>query len=474
MDWSALSSEIIELKRLSPVVFWGAVGFYALLPLLAIPQVRRTFVALFSPATPVSQSLIKPLDALRGFAALGIACFHTWVWLRPYYDSVGESLPFIKQAYKSVPVFVVLSGFLIYRSIRNLERLEDLRYYVKRRILRIYPLYIASVLVYFALADVRPAPASWFQRILPEIFMMKVFGYSTYIYPSYWSLYIEELFYIAAPLWVVMTRGFPLLSAYVGFALFSLVGSAVSDDLAIMKYFFVGMIVCELLETKEIKRISQKDTAVLGSGVALLVAEGLYGDLFGLYIAAVAKRFGVTLIFDRGVNPADIYNHYYSITLGVAIALVMLGAIQSRAASRILSFFPFRFLGAISFSVFIWNGVIVLNGTNLYFNTMFPMVSQNDTAFPAILRGGPVSFFGVYLACFMFYGSVSYLLIERPFLLMRRKRQVVAVRRTLAQQAVAKRGPVGADRDLSVFVRFYEKCWPGRSDAEGKQKSRDC
>jgi peptidoglycan/LPS O-acetylase OafA/YrhL len=472
MDWAGLVSEITDLKRIAYVPFLGAVGFYAFLPLLLIPKIRREFVRLFSPAQPVSQTQIKPLDALRGLAAIGIASFHTWVWLRPYFDSVADSLPLIKQSYKSVPVFVVLSGFLIYRSIREFSQLEDLRYYVKRRVLRIYPLYIVSVLVYFALADVRPAPASWFQRILPEVFMMKVFGYSTYIYPSYWSLYVEELFYLAAPLWVVMTRGWPLLSAYAGFALFSLVGSAVPDDLAIIKYFFVGIIVCELLDTKEIKRLSQQAAAaILAAGMVLLVAEGLYGDLFGKYVGAIAGSFGVKLIFDRGVNPADIYNHYYSITLGVAIALVMLGVIQFRLASRFLSWFPFRFLGAISFSVFVWNGLIILQGTNLYLNTFYPTISQNDTAFPQILRGGWVSFFGVYLASFVFFGAISYLAIERPFLLLRRKRNAL-IKKTLAQQSVRRRPDLSAN-GLEFLFYAYKK-FSGREDLNGKSpKPRD-
>lgn len=425
MAWDAISREVLEIKSLAVLAYWGAIGFYAFIPLLLIPVIRREFVRLFSPATPVTQSLIMPLDAFRGIAALGIACFHLISWLKPYYDPVAKDFPILNHAYKSVPVFVVLSGFLIYRSIRDFEALDELRHYVRRRILRIYPLYIFSVLIFFALADVRPAPASWFQRVLPEIFMMKIFGYTAFIYPSYWSLYVEELFYLCMPLWVVTTRRWPLLSAYLGLALFSLIGSPVPDDLAMMKYFFFGIIACELLDTKEIKKISQIGAAaILFAGLSLLYFEYTSGDILGQFVAVMAKRFGVTLYFNTPLNPADPYNHYYTFTLGLGFMLVLLGAIKFRLANSILSIFPLRFLGTISYSVFIWNGFIVLYENNTFLNTMMPMVSFSDTAFPSVLKGSLISFVGIYIPSFIFFGSVSYLLIERPFLLLRTKRLV--------------------------------------------------
>lgn len=423
MAWDAISHEILEIKSLAVLAYWGAIGFYASIPFLLIPAIRREFVRLFSPAMPVTQSMIKPLDSFRGIAALGIACFHLISWLKPYYDPVAKDLPILNHAYKSVPIFVILSGFLIYRSIRDFEALDELRHYVRRRILRIYPLYIVSVLVFFAFADVRPNPASWFQRILPEIFMMKVFGYPTYIYPSYWSLYVEELFYLSMPLWVVATRRWPLLSAYIGLALFSLIGSAVPDDVAMMKYFFFGIIACELLDTKEIKKVSQLGAAaILAVGLSLLYFEYTSGDILGQFVTVMAKRFGATLYFNTPLNPSDPFGHYYTFTLGLGFMLVLLGAIKFRPANSMLSIFPLRFLGTISYSVFVWNGFIVLYENHTFLNTMMPMVSFSDTAFPSVLNGSLVSFSGVYIPSFIFFGAVSYLLIERPFLLLRTKK----------------------------------------------------
>ncbi|MGE4233075.1 MAG: acyltransferase family protein [Bacteriovoracia bacterium] len=416
---------------LAPLAFYGAMAFYGSFLVLFIPKVRRTFVRLFSPTAPITQTQLKPLDSLRGMAAVGIACFHTFIWLRPYFDPLGRDIPILRQLYKSVPVFVVLSGFLIYRSIRNFEKLDDLRYYVRRRVLRIYPLYMASVLIYFALADVRPEPWSWFQRILPEVFMMKVFGHQTFIYPAYWSLYVEELFYLSMPLWVIATRRRPLLSAFIGLAIFTLIGSMVPDDTAMMKYFFIGIIACEYLDSNKIRKLGQLGAgAMLLTGISLLYLENGYGDILGQFISFVTSRFGANLVFDRPYNPSDPYQHYYTFTLGVGFGFILLGAIKFRPANWLLSTFPLRFLGTVSYSLFIWNGFIVLNGTNLYLNTMMPMLSFGNTAFPPSLRGGPFSFFGFYIPSFVFVASVSYLIFERPFLLLRGKKVSIPVRQS--------------------------------------------
>lgn len=448
MALDAVLNEVLEVKRLAPLATYGALGFYFFLFLLVVPQIRRGFVSLFTPAAPATQTLIKPLDSLRGMAALGIASFHMYTSLRSFYGGVAAA-PLLQQAYKAVPIFVVLSGFLIYRSLRDFEELDDLRTYVRRRVFRIYPLYVASVLVFFALADVRPAPYSWFQRVLPEIFMMKIFGYPTYIYPSYWSLYVEELFYIAMPLWVVSTKRWPLLSAYGGLALFTLVGSVVPDDLAVMKYFFIGIIACELLESKDIRKATQLGAgALVAVGLLLLYLDFTSGDILGKYIAHVARGFGATLVFDRAYNPADPYQHYYTFTLGVGFGLFLLGAIKFRPINYLLSLFPLRFLGTISYSLFIWHGFIMLDRTNLYLNTMMPMMVPTDAlALATNMKGTWISFLGIYFPAFIFAASISYLAIERPFLLMRRRgKQKTATPSTSAK----KRSLRNADVGLSV------------------------
>lgn len=421
--FSGISFEVVQLQRLSPLVFWLACSFYASTLLLLVVPIRRSFVRLFTPLAPVTQSAIKPLDSMRGLAALGIASFHLWAWMRPYFDRVAFDLPLIKQTYKAVPVFVILSGFLIYRSLRGYQSIEDLRHYVKRRIFRIYPLYVVSVLGYFLLANITPQPWSWAQRLLPEIFMMKVFGFPAFIYPAYWSLYVEELFYIALPLWIACTSSRPMLSAALGLALFSFIGTAVPDDLSIVKYFFFGILLCELLDTKWIRTMSQLNAlGFLLVGASSLYVEATHGDVIGEFISALARRYDVNLAFNHPANPSDPYSHYYTFLLGLGISSLLIGVVHFRPVNRLLSAFPFRFLGTISYSLFIWNGLILLVGTNIALNSLMPTIWSTSPAFEWSVRGSWISLFGAYLPAFIFAAAVSYLVIERPFMLLRRSK----------------------------------------------------
>lgn len=419
--------EIWQVKRLAPLIFWGAVGFWGFLPLLTISFVRRPFVRVFSPLAPITQSLIPGLDGLRGIAAIGIVCFHLYAWLKPFFDPVTDYLPILKHSYKSVPLFVVLSGLLIYRSVKGFKTVDDLRYYAHRRILRIYPLYVISTLFAFAFVDIRPDPPSWPQRLVPELFMMKVFGYHTFISPPAWSLYIEELFYLAVPIWSACTFRRPKLWASLGFIVFSLAGSAVPDECAVFKYFFVGILLCELIESDRFAKVGQAGAGVLFAlGLALLYIDSAIGDIIGMGVSGLSRALGSEFVFNTPFNPYNPFQHFYSVTLGVGIGAVILGAVKFRPVVYALQSFPFRFLGAISFSVFIWNGFLMLWGTRRYFHSTVSTISVNYTAFPEYSSGGLLSFGAVYLPAFIAFGSASYLLIERPFLLLRRKRVLPA------------------------------------------------
>lgn len=122
---------------------------------------------------PSSNSHIAALDGLRGLAALYVTAFHAWQWpkvnpegaLVPTatgpFDSLPELLPFLQHGDKAVPMFVVLSGFLIYRSLRTVETVGQIRAYLQHRFIRIFPLFAATVITLFAFLTIRGTPLSF-------------------------------------------------------------------------------------------------------------------------------------------------------------------------------------------------------------------------------------------------------------------------------------------------------------------------
>lgn len=402
-----------------PHIVWGAGLFYVSFAMLLVPTFRALVEKFYSPIQPATQSLLKPLDSLRGLAALSSAGYHLYIWGRPFFDRLVDSAPFFRSLYKSVPFFAVLSGFLIYRSVRTFQQLESFRGYAKRRILRTFPLYAASVLFCFLFIKVTPAPESWFQRLIPEFFMLRILGYPNILYPGHWSLYVEELFYISVPIWILSTRRSPRLAACLGLALFSLIGNAISDELALFKYFFMGILLCEFMDTPLSRRMNQwASGGVLALGVVFLVGEELYGDFLGRAFAFVVSPI-MDFSFAKPFQPGEEFPRIYTMSLGISFGLITLGVLLFKPVSHVLSWFPFRFLGTISYSLFIWNGLMLLYGSGLSLHPTGANVSGYSMLSP--VNGGWLVLLSVYVPSFIFVASISYLLIERPFLMMRLK-----------------------------------------------------
>lgn len=168
-------------------------------------------------ASPVrAERYYRPeLDALRFFAFLGVFIFHAAPRTMDFYNAAGYShwlsswlISIFGAGAYGVDLFFALSAYLI-TSLLLRERAAtgalDLRGFYVRRILRIWPLYLAFVAFAAITAKVFPG------QVLP---MRYVLGYSllagNWVYAFYglpasfatplWTVSIEEQFYLAWPL----------------------------------------------------------------------------------------------------------------------------------------------------------------------------------------------------------------------------------------------------------------------------------
>lgn len=92
-----------------------------------------------TPAPPQGGALaIQPnnFDLLRLFAALQVVVLHAWEHLELPTGGFAGSLRTLLSFFPGVPIFFVISGFLISRSW---ERSHDLKSYARNRFIRIYP-----------------------------------------------------------------------------------------------------------------------------------------------------------------------------------------------------------------------------------------------------------------------------------------------------------------------------------------------
>jgi len=149
------------------------------------------------------------LDGLRGIAILLVVLYHTysnaWKDLVPFF-APSYDFPLVKFGDLGVPLFFMISGFVITMS---LERCKSFSEFMFKRWLRLFPgMLIATLLIlltanffsYRPLGDVRPLDTiSGLTFISPNFY--KFFDIDQKMLEGgFWSLFVEVKFYIVAGL----------------------------------------------------------------------------------------------------------------------------------------------------------------------------------------------------------------------------------------------------------------------------------
>jgi peptidoglycan/LPS O-acetylase OafA/YrhL len=162
-------------------------------------------------------SRIKILDGYRALAALAVVFYHYFSrWTLPnnlvnLYPYEGAYYSYFKLGYMGVHLFFIISGFVIFFSLENTDKLST---FWKKRFLRLWPtMIVASIITFvffrlFGTEDLFPESQLWssfipsFTFTSPTIWIhlfrpLGIHGVSwSSISGSYWSLWPEMQFYI--------------------------------------------------------------------------------------------------------------------------------------------------------------------------------------------------------------------------------------------------------------------------------------
>lgn len=150
------------------------------------------------------------LDGLRGIAILLVVLYHTyssaWVKLVPFFAPTFE-FPLVKFGDLGVPLFFLISGFVITMS---LERCQSFSEFIFKRWLRLFPAMLIATILILLTANLFPF------RPLGEVRLISAISGLTFISPTFfdwifnkdqgmleggfWSLFVEVKFYIVAGL----------------------------------------------------------------------------------------------------------------------------------------------------------------------------------------------------------------------------------------------------------------------------------
>jgi peptidoglycan/LPS O-acetylase OafA/YrhL len=412
-----------------PLATLSTAAFYCILILAGLPATRRALTPLLAHPVPPTHKYLGAFDTVRGFAACLVALVHCWWATFPVFSQTQIAFPFIAYGVKAVPIFAVLSGFLIYRSVLSIRTLVDLRAYAIRRFFRIYPVYALGVAL--CVVFLQYVPGDHFSRagyFLSDLFMFNIVDWPPgYANPPAWSLYIECTFYAFLPL-IVVTIGRKRMLA---FALIMLAAMILADYpnrvFGLWKFFLIGIVASELSPA-----LRRDATAAFVLGVVLLAWDfgGPKYDWFA--------NFGLT---SRHLD-------YDTVGLGLSCGFILASLPHLPSVSRVLNVFPLRLIGVISYSVYIIQFFyIAANFPQLGLFTQWGTTASlsHFQASPQM----PVWYLPlVFFPGILFWGVVSFLLVERPCIIFGRR----LVTKLRAATPVAASRPEIAE-SASVFHR---------------------
>ena len=338
------------------------------------------------------------VDALRGLAAIYVACLHTTIMPSPYLAMPDWARPLIMSGSTAVALFFVVSAFTLSNSwfSRN-DGSHPVRNFYLRRIFRIVPLF------YFLLA--LTLLRDWFvwhklhsaTSILLNASMLfnLVPGGSTGIVWASWTIGVEILFYLMFPL-VVKVASTPVR---LGVCFISAIGLAV--------LFYQGVQHSPLSNLKK--------AAFLPTGLALHVPVFLLGIIaykifvsepfrqirgrwLGGILVAAALVFHLVLAY-RGMYPGRVRPDLSALpwtllVLGLAISPVKL--IVNAVT---------RFYGRISYSVYLNHPIVIL-----LLKPIYVWIYQYVPGYLLAL----LTCFAVTFAVLTPWAYITYRLIEKP------------------------------------------------------------
>lgn len=348
------------------------------------------------------ENRIKTFDGVRAGATAAVFLYHTG-YLLTYSDWPIRWLTFVNAAGTvGVSVFFILSAFLLfyqlYKDGKGLDA-ERLKEYARKRLLRILPLYYFSIffIVLFVRHDILFS-GDVFRTIAYNLAFIRGIknssggGGTIPINPVYWSLVVEMHFYFILPiiyyLFYKTKKLFPffimiglglIYRALVTFAWGHPTMQFLRFTPANFDFFAFGMLGAYFF----VNRQKHKWVQCLGN---IYVQTSLFVAFF-VFVYFYDLEFRPTLAYI-----------FAPLLLGFIGSLSILSFLvdESTTLAKALTVKPIRFLAKISFSVYIWHPIVIGKVSEL------PITN--------------LSKFYVSIIAVTIFATISYYLIEAPFL----------------------------------------------------------
>jgi peptidoglycan/LPS O-acetylase OafA/YrhL len=330
---------------------------------------------------------IPALDGLRGIAILLVLFSHSTIFT----EFVQLRNWGLQAGYTGVSLFFVLSGYLITRLMLIEEsqtgRVSLSRFFLRRAI-RLFPalwLYLAVVATLKLTGCLKELP--WHDFVSSFFYFRNFVGHGDET-GHFWSLSLEEQFYLVWPAFFLICNSRPTLRFAVALTLIAIV------------LVWRTMASCYGLATEGAMYIRSDfrfDAPMIGCVLALLenINPGLRRRIPALSLPISLAVLGMWLVFAPYLSYSHLTGQVVVPLIGFAI---ILSSVARERNNNFLTMVPLIWVGNISYGLYIWHGLFVGPPTGCL---------------------GCFRWFPVNIAVTFFSAILSYRFVEKPAMRLR-------------------------------------------------------
>jgi peptidoglycan/LPS O-acetylase OafA/YrhL len=337
----------------------------------------------------LKESQLAGLDGLRAIAAFMVVFYHF-------------GIPFVSGG-AGVLMFFVLSGFLItWLLLRENDDLGtvSLRMFYIRRSLRIFPAFYCYAAVLFGVIILRNHARLIVPQALAALFYVTNYyqainGDPNTGFSHTWSLAIEEQFYVLWPLtFLLLRKNYKRMAGFLAGAILAI---WVYRELLVLVFDVRESYIYEAFDTRA-------DHLLMGCLLAVVLRAGMFPRFWNWIVRSWAAAVIAALLATSSVLEF-VYGPFYRDSVSfivspllVAIWIPQLIALRGAVLWRWTSWGWVRYLGRISYSVYLYQQLLVAAPKKLLSHQ--PVLVQLAAAIVLIVA----------------VASASHFFVERPFL----------------------------------------------------------
>ena len=323
------------------------------------------------------------------------------------------------QVIEKVDLFFVLSGFLITDILlKTVNKQGYFKNFYAKRVLRIFPLYYLSLIIFLVvLPGIKGFPLDfdfyadhqwWYWTYLQNWFLIfyDVGNTSTAI-QHYWSLAVEEQFYIVWPLVIFIVRKPKLLLTIAGFLLLAVICTRL----------YMWTIQIKDLNYFGLYTYTRIDGICIGSMLAIL--QFMRSTFINRYFTGLVLLLAALNFVFYFINKAYNFSYPYLAIVGyttfaVLFAIIVHEVIQgnNKFLNRILNIRLLRFFGKISYGLYIFHWPVYLILYDWMDKKVRAAITLSENSL-AILVSILLTIIGVVISIISFYTFERYFLKKK-------------------------------------------------------------